>query len=460
MPKCTESWDNCSGVLDCAAAAVETAAKCTASAAKEAAGTAKKKIEGLDWQGDTAVGDYFSQSRDYYRAACKQDVLCAFEAWKSVKASDKKVSAEFDPKPLFAGTGYDPKFDNNGELKAKYLGWPKIWPLLTTKQQLAWELLVKQQVGLCANKYNTAADLKSLSVIPVVGSILDATANLNVANQAGYCMKQAEGLTEDRDFGVELLNEVTLSVAKASGLAPSGALSSFNDQWKKCVSGDKQACKDFGSNYKNFDQMVKEFGGTVLDALLKEFGVNVPPEVANVLSCIENSMGTANVAQAAFEAVSGNAEAAAKKFAPHVLKCAGQEAIDKLGPGPLQSVLKKALALATAVAFQPPPSPPPLPVLDCSVAGFNAYANAGDKASLVACYATQGIYGEQANQLAELFVKSNKLAPTQLAKASWLGDLSKVDLPEPPPPTRRPDNTALGLLVVGGLLLAAAGGGQ
>lgn len=457
MPKCTESWDNCSGVLDCAAAAIETAAKCAASAAKEAAGTAKKKVEGLDWQGDTFVGKYFKESRDYYREACKQDVLCAFSAWKAIKEGDKNV--EFNPKALFAGTGYDPKFDTNGELKAKYLGWPKIWPLLTPKQQLAWELLVQQQVRLCGDKYNTAADLKSLSIAPVVGNILDATANLNIANQAGYCMKKAEGLTDDRDFAVELFTEVTLAAAKASGLAPSGALSPFNEQWKKCIAGNQQACKDYGSNFDNFDDLVKEFGGTVVEDLLKEFGITVPPEALNVLACIENSMGLANVAQAAYEAVSGNAENAAKKFAPHVLNCAGQEAISKLGPGPLQNVLKKALKLATAIAFQPPP-PPPMPVLDCSVAGFNAYANAGDKASLVACYATQGIYGEQANQLAELFVKSNKLAPSQLAKASWLGDLSKVDLPKPPPPTRRPDNTALGLLVVGGLLLAAAGGGQ
>lgn len=420
MPKCTESWDKCDGFFSCTAALFETAAKCTASAAQDAAGWAASWAKGIN---------------DQKRKECYDKTVCVWNAYKSGKITKK--SQMLNSGLGFVAAGAYLAVGGDADDTDKFFAW-------VNKSWSPDEYDYQNALHFCGQKFGDEW-IKSVSTqtISVFVGALSGTGAKGYAVTNGVMNAGLNIIEADTGPCGSGYSKVAGDVAKAAS--------------QYVAATGKEGLKEVviiagkGASTK---------GAAVLSESLKGFGIELPPEVLNVLACIEQSAGTGAVAFAAYQAVTGDADKAAKSLAPYVVNCVGQEALAKLGPGPVQDVLKKALALATALAFQPPPAPPK-PVLDCSVDGFNAYANAGDKASLVACYATQGIYGEQANQLADLFVKSNKLAPTQLAKASWLGDLSKVDLPAtPPPPMRRPDNTALGLLVVGGLLLAAAGGGQ
>lgn len=423
MPKCTESWDNCSGFWSCTGAAFETAAKCTASAAEDAASSVK------GW-----ATSWAKSINDKQRKDCYDKTVCLWNKYKAGKITKGQLYGGG-----LAWHAASQFFAEGGDVDDK-----QAFNEFIAKRWSPDEYAYQQSLTWCGQSFSDAwiqtISLQAISVAVGLGTGTGAK-GYAVANGAlGAAFGAYEADTGPCGEGY----------AKAAGAVVTAAGQFVAATGKE---GVKEVVIIAGKG-------ASAQGGAVLAETLKDFGIELPPEVLNVLACIEKSAGSGTVALAAFDAVSGNAEKAAKALAPFAVNCIGQEALAKLGPGPVQTMLKKALQLATAIAFQPPPPPPPLPALDCSVDGFNAYANAGDKASLVACYATQGIYGEQADQLADLFVKSNKLVPTQLAKASWLGDLSKVDLPKPPPPTRRPDNTALGLLVVGGLLLAAAGGGQ
>lgn len=420
MPKCTESWDNCSGFFSCTGALFETAAKCSASAAEDVADFAASWAKGIN---------------DQKRQECYDKTVCIWETYKAGKTKKRQM--------LNSGFGVV-------ALKAYELagGNPKDGLKMLAWVDSTWEPTYQDYqsaLTVCGQSYsNTWVKEVGVNVLSAFVGLASGTGAKGYAVSSGILNAGFELVEADTGPCGKGYSKLAGEVSKAAG--------------QYAAATGKEGVKEVaiiagkGASVK---------GGAVLADTLKELGIELPPEVLNVLACIEKSAGTGAVALAAFDAVSGNAEKAAKSLAPYVVNCVGQEALAKLGPGPVQSVLKKALQLATAIAFQPPPPPPPKPVLDCSSAGFEAYANAGDKASLVACYGTQGLYGEQASLLADLYINTNKLAPSQLAKASWLGDLSKVDLPKrqttPPPPT--PVETVAGIAVAAVLLRLAVVGG-
>lgn len=337
MPACNESWKKCSG-LDCIGAAFETAGKCTASAASEVAHAANQEA----------------------RTTAYNQTLCLW---------NKYLKGELDaalPQVLLGTASYPSGFMFSLAKRKTYAERMAFVEKIKKKQLVDADL--EAALHECGQAFgNDWVEKLAQSAISVGVGIIGTPAAGAAVGASFVAYKKVMGALAECT-GVTG-PEAALSVISA-GAAVYGAANQ----------GSNGADVQFA---KTVEKVTKK-GGTVEEIFqsLKDLGVEVPAELQDFISCLTAKAGISTIATACWDAVSGDADKAAKAIAPYAVQCGVLELADSLPAGPLADMVKKSAVfakLATKEALAPAaPAPAAAPALDTKTAKDEKSCNAAN----------------------------------------------------------------------------------
>lgn len=371
MPACNESWKKCSGFLDCIGPAFAAAGKCTASAAQDVAHAANQEARTMAYNQTLCLWNKYVKGE--LDAALPQALLgTASYPSGFMFTLDKRVGKDSKKPNWAAFKAYTDKIKNHQLTNAD----------------------LEEALHECGQQFGNdwAIKLQQSVVTVAVGVIATPAAGAAVGASFVAYKKVMGALAECTGVtGAEAALSVVSAGAAAYGAAAEGG------------GADVQVAKTIEKATKK--------GGTVdeIFASLKDLGVDVPEELKDFVACVVDKAGISLVASACWDAVSGDADKAAKALAPYAVQCGVLEIADQLPSGPLQDAVKKAAGiakLATKEVLKPAPAAP---------AAKPAAEDAKDEKS---CNAANGVWLNKTKQCfnSETFFAASKAAQPSALK--------------------------------------------